>query len=119
MTTITTNEYTKVVKDWITKAGLRAVILLVRGSHHCGYVQVPEHLGKPDYDDLMDIDVHGGLTYSDNLSQMDNLYVVGYDCAHYMDKTLYNPEGVWRDVDYCTNECESVAQQLVNVKLLN
>ena len=42
MTTITTNAYTKVIKDWTTKSGLRAVILLVRGSHHCGYVEVPE-----------------------------------------------------------------------------
>ncbi len=31
-----------VVKDWITDAGLRAVILFVRDSHHCGYVAVPE-----------------------------------------------------------------------------
>ena len=68
MTTITTNAYTKVIKDWTTASGLRAVILLVRGSHHCGYV------------------------YS---------------------------EGIWRDVDYCTNECESLANQLVNIKLLN
>lgn len=31
-----------VVKDWTTKAGLRAVVLFVNGSHHCGYVAVPK-----------------------------------------------------------------------------
>lgn len=62
MTTITTTQYTKVIKDWVTESGLRAVILLVRGSHHCGYVEVPEHLGKPDYDEssMMGLNVHGG-----------------------------------------------------------
>lgn len=40
-------------KDWITKAGLRAVCLMVRGSHRCGYVGLPP--GHPlygvEYDD--------------------------------------------------------------------
>lgn len=31
-----------VVKDWTTKAGLRAVILFIKGSHHCGYVALPK-----------------------------------------------------------------------------
>ena len=62
MTTLTTTQYTKVIKDWVTESGLRAVILLVRGSHHCGYVEVPEHLGKPDYDEssMMGLNGHGG-----------------------------------------------------------
>ena len=29
-------------KDWITEAGLRAVVLLVRNSHRCGYVAIPK-----------------------------------------------------------------------------
>ena len=29
-------------KDWITKAGLRAVALFVRNNHRCGYVEVPK-----------------------------------------------------------------------------
>lgn len=135
MTIITTNQYTKVIKDWVTASGLRAVILLVRGSHHCGYVEVPEHLGKPDYDEspIMEINVHGGVTYAGDLDEMDGKYVVGYDCAHYgdlmkcpeelkgtsMEHSFMYSEGIWRDVDYCINECESLANQLVNIKLLN
>lgn len=132
MTIITTTQYTKVIKDWVTASGLRAVILLVRGSHHCGYVEVPEHLGKPDYDEspIMELNVHGGVTFADHLDEMDGKYVVGYDCAHYgdlmkcpeelkgtsMEHSFMYSEGIWRDVDYCTNECESLANQLVNIK---
>lgn len=32
-------------RDWITESGLRAVCLLVDGSHRCGYVEVP--VGHP------------------------------------------------------------------------
>lgn len=32
----------EVERDWTTEAGLRAVVLMVRGSHRCGYVEVPE-----------------------------------------------------------------------------
>lgn len=42
-------------RDWLTMAGLRAVILFVNNSHHCGYVAVPKgHIlyGK-DYDDVI------------------------------------------------------------------
>lgn len=30
-------------KDWITEAGLRAVVLFVNNSHRCGYVQLPHN----------------------------------------------------------------------------
>lgn len=34
----------KKIKDWTTKAGLRAVVILANdGSHHCGYVEVNKH----------------------------------------------------------------------------
>ena len=130
MTIITTNAYTKVIKDWTTKAGLRAVILLVRGSHHCGYVELPERLGKPDYDEspIMELSVHGGVTYAGHLDEMD---VVGYDCAHYgdymkcpeelkgtdMEKLWSFDDGIWRDEEFCTNECESLAKQISEIKL--
>lgn len=132
MTTITTNAYTKVIKDWTTKSGLRAVILLVRGSHHCGYVELPERLGKPNYDEspIMELNVHGGVTYAGNLPEMDGKYVVGYDCAHYgdymkcpeelkgtdMEKLWAFDNGIWRDEEFCTNECESLAKQISEIK---
>ncbi len=42
-----------IVKDWTTKSGLRAVILLNGGRNHCGYVEVKEDnaLFEKDYSD--------------------------------------------------------------------
>lgn len=35
----------KIVKDWATESGLRAVVIMTSMGHHCGYVAVP--LGNP------------------------------------------------------------------------
>ena len=125
----------KVVKSWVTKAGLDACILLVNdGSHHCGYVALPADLADKDFigygsGECVDISVHGGVTYQDVLPQLENKIVIGFDCAHYGDlmkcpekykgtgienMSMYS-EGVWRDEEYCVNECESMAQQLINL----
>lgn len=126
--------YHKIVKSWKTKAGLDACILLVNdGSHHCGYVEVPEAIGHLDFytwrESTVDISVHGGVTYQDVLPQLENKIVIGFDCAHYGDlmkcpekykgtgienMSMYS-EGVWRDEEYCVNECESMAEQLINL----
>lgn len=111
----------KIVKSWTTKAGLPAVILLVNdGSHHCGYVALPAVLTDRDFTgynggDYHTLDVHGGVTYQEALEQLDNKIVVGFDCAHAGDTTKYsnNSWGVWRDEHYCTEECESMAKQLM------
>jgi hypothetical protein len=124
---------TKVVKDWITSAGLRAVIVLSHdGSHHCGYVAVPA--GHPDFGkdyDEVDAIVHGGLTYGAFASKYpvdttpESIYWLGYDCAHSGDELRGRmgellssigefplSKGVWRDEAFCTAECESLAEQL-------
>lgn len=121
----------KIVKSWTTEAGLPAVILLVNdGSHHCGYVALPADLAGKDftkYDPEEYISVHGGVTYQDTLPQLEDKIAIGFDCAHYGDlmkcpeKYKGTPleglhmytEGVWRDEQYCTNECESMAKQLM------
>ena len=122
-----------IVKDWITKAGLRAVIIRVEGDKwHCGYVGVNKDnplYGKP-YSELYnldyDISVHGGLTYS--ASQLYSLYKsenspkdlwwFGFDCAHFGDANSPDKEtceAIWRDESYVTRECEELAQQIVNL----
>ena len=62
----------------------------------CGYVGVgPDHpLHGVQYDDV-DVDVHGGLTYSDACqgeichvpwpNREHDIWWLGFDCAHYMD----------------------------------
>lgn len=121
----------KIVKSWTTEAGLPAVILLVNdGSHHCGYVALPADLADKDFINFgseVCISVHGGVTYQDALPQLGDKIAIGFDCAHYGDlmkcpeKYKGTPlegmhmytEGVWRDEQYCTDECESMAKQLM------
>lgn len=77
-----------------------------------------------DDDNLLDvalaIDVHGGLTYSDDhcpRNDPDGLWWFGFDCSHSGD---YSPNfsslgltyGVYRDFDYVVGECKSLAEQL-------
>jgi len=125
--------------NWVTGAGLRAAVVIHPSGHRCGYVGVPD--GNPnhgkDYDDI-DAEVHGGLTFAggskDYPVENDGLWWLGYDCAHLYDardpalmsgeyKELYDKgmlrefdEGsIIRSLEYCINECESLAKQLLEV----
>ena len=108
------------------------------GGHLCGYVQLPEshpYIGKEGFD--LDIDCHGGITYSDH-------GFIGFDCVHsgdylpsteHLKKTnfemiasriafpvpkgfekfaLFNP--VYRNMDYCIKECKSIVRQLIKME---
>lgn len=126
----------EIEKDWITEAGLRAVVIIVLRdgldgtkwrSHRCGYVGVTKEspvFGKT-YDDVY-ADVHGGLTFASGENPYkypveSELHWFGFDCAHYGDATIdvdpiwqYMPENgaVVRTLDFCITECESLAWQL-------
>ncbi len=98
----------------------------------CGYVGVPKghrYYGVR-YDDV-DVDVHGGLTFADKCSpgaeeghdichlpspgESDDVWWLGFDCAHYMDYCPRLPvaEGHYRDVYYVKQECQKLAAQLI------
>jgi len=115
--------------DWITSAGLRAIVIFGRLGFHCGYVGVPsshplfgvkysepsQRYGKAPEDMF---DVHGGLTYSggeDDFPVESDLWWFGYDCGHLGDVSDICSEGVFRDLDYCKAECESLAKQISEV----
>lgn len=132
-----------VEKDWTTAAGLRAVVIMGTIGFRCGYVGVPQ--GHPlhgvGYDDVRQadgdwLDVHGGLTFADGYGTYpveSNLWFFGYDCGHAGDG--HSPEylaqqrirypgqpfmwedgdDVFRSLDYCEQECESLARQLAKV----
>jgi hypothetical protein len=112
-----------VEKTWTTQAGYEAEVVAMPMGHRCGYVTVPA--GHPcenkEYQDL-DIEVHGGLTYSDGAK-------FGFDCAHYHDKKDVNlmseeyrevykkypppfDDGEIRTLEYCIEQCERLAAQL-------
>lgn len=107
----------------------------------------PAH-GK-DYNDVA-VDVHGGLTFGNGCDESaeeghgichipepgrpDNVWWLGFDCAHYMDvcpaynvlrehylaATMLSPSSPWgspvyRDVQYVTDQCASLARQLADL----
>lgn len=109
----------RIVKDWETKSGLRAVIMHMNNSHLCGYVELPNTLSSKNFtgyngdeEEVCYVNVHGGVTWQDSLEEMGGLNTVGFDCAHAGDKTWFNPNGVPRTEEFCINECEQLAEQL-------
>ena len=116
-------EKVKIEKQWTTAAGYEAEVLAMPMGHRCGYVTVPE--GHPcadkDYNELR-VDVHGGLTYGHNRK-------FGFDCAHwddakdpalmseeyrkiYSEWPMFDEFGTIRTLEFCVDECESLASQL-------
>ena len=110
-----------VERDW-EHAGLRCVVLdnVGMGGYRCGYVAVkPGHpfYGESYFADTSAgvpeevIDVHGGVTFSDEKLYTEGLHSeeewwFGYDCSHYGDSPSV------QDLAYCVNECEYMASQL-------
>lgn len=95
-----------------------------------GYVGVPEGhcCYEKGYDDL-DITCHGGLTYGGYLlgTTLNEggypFYYFGFDCAHAGDFMPYMKMGlfkdyptVYRDMEYVTKECKSIARQLYEME---
>lgn len=109
-------------------------------GHWCGYVAVPP--GHPwhgrGYSGVFDpesceyvvqplpVDVHGGLTYADKCNgpichvpqpgEPDDVWWLGFDCAHHRDLTpghmaFAGPADVYRTADYVRAEVESLARQ--------
>jgi hypothetical protein len=142
----------KVLEDFTTRDGLRAIVLDCRGSHLCGYVAIPEGhplcgLGYSDpipgicKDDLegMEIgkrgpiplilgamregegvtpelffDVHGSVTYMETgmkypIKTDTPTMWIGFDCAHWQDTRETCTH------EYVKSECESLAEQIVNL----
>ena len=119
----------KTEKEWTTEAGLKAQVIASPMGHRCGYVGVPE--GHPmygkHYDDV-NVDVHGGLTFSND---EDGLWLFGYDCSHWGDAKDFelmsdemkrtftrwpDTKGTIRTLEFCVAECESLAKQLEEMK---
>ena len=70
--------------------------ILNLGTHPTAYVEIPKNhkYYLKDYDEI-DIDVHGGLTYSENYlfisknEKITNCWFIGWDYAHLGDYTGY------------------------------
>lgn len=73
-----------------------------------GYVGIPHShpLNGVDYDEI-DLDIHGGLTFS---QEIEGLWVLGFDTAHFGD----NKDNC--DLEYCRNEVIRLAEQLYELR---
>lgn len=109
-------------KKWLDKNGYRCVILRQALGHLCGYVGVEKghSAWEKDYD-LVDVGVHGGLTYS-GFSAIEkdakDLWYVGFDCAHLGDYVPGMPphgapaDESYRDMQFVENEIRHLSEQL-------
>jgi hypothetical protein len=117
-----------VLRDWMTEAGLRAIVLVGPASIN-GYVEVPTghpwhgksyseclcgHEGCWEHSPEAIIDVHGGITFSGRLTGVAAVsgHLFGFDTAHCDDDPKYG--GTYKDEDYVAAECERLAAQLAN-----
>lgn len=98
------------------------------GAYPCAYVDVSNtSLASTDYDEI-NIDCHGGLTYSEDYlsaadtEKSDGKWYIGWDYAHYGDYTFhpfhpYIGGGEW-DKRWTTEEivaeCKNVINQIVD-----
>lgn len=139
-----TNEPDRV--EWTTRAGLPAIALRQpRSGHWCGYVGVaPGHrwhgVDLQSYPEGVEVpDAHGGITYNEHCvgavchvpqpGEPDDLWWIGFDCAHAGDRTpgsgtniariFLDDEadarfgGVYRTIDFVQKQCERLAKQAV------
>lgn len=111
------------------------------GGSLCGYVIIPigHELYSKDYQDI-NIDVHGGLTFGE---YNEKEHWIGFDCAHLGDLipsmelfkiknnrylkylwpipeelneySIFNP--TYRNIEFCIQECKSMADQIKHKKL--
>jgi hypothetical protein len=92
----------KIEREW-KHAGLSCAVVLAReGGHRCGYVRVPpgHALHGKEYE-TPDVDVHGGLTFSDieECKEHDDGqgWWFGFDCTHLRD-AYFDPNARLEDM---------------------
>ena len=113
-------------KEWVAHGLACEIMRAPKLRHLCGYVGLPRtHPNFGDgYDDI-DVDVHGGLTYAEEgtaVTHSAGLWWVGFDCAHFGDLVPssvdggYSDDGVYRDMEYVTEETERLALQLAKAR---
>jgi len=100
-------------------------VIVTYGSHPCAYVKMLENSKnyEKNYDDI-DINVHGGLTFGDDLTRVRKDltgWYIGWDYAHLGDFTFYNHSlGISPEKKYTINEieidCKDVINQLIHLE---
>ena len=105
--------YTIVVKKF-REDGFYPFLIDTSVNHiwYCGYAVIPEDhpFYGVDHDDVEDdIWVHGGLTFSGEIEDIDG-YLLGFDCNHYGDSPVVQNE------TYTLSECKRLVDQLIEIE---
>ena len=117
----------KILKDFTTKSGHRAIILEMhwKSVKHNNDILIPPTTYNNGYiivetDNPYDYVVHGGITFYGELDFADNRKAIGFDCHHSCDKTKEEeengtgyPDAYYKDVNFVTKELEELGQQLL------
>lgn len=92
------------IESHINKLGLN-----LNGGWGNGYVGLPHWhpLFNIHYDEIEDIYVHGGLTYSDYYDDTKNLWVIGFDTNHY-NSLSYTYDRVLEETFYLQYQCLNI-----------
>lgn len=99
--------------------------VLSLGTHPCAYVDVTETKLNGCHYDNIEIDCHGGLTYSNSgLATVEKEgWFIGWDYAHYADYAGYEAKfpyelrsnGKKWTTEEMVNECKVVIDQILNI----
>lgn len=91
--------------------------ILNLGTHPTAYIEIPKnHKYYLKHYDEIDIDVHGGLTYSDNYlivegEKITNCWFIGWDYAHFGDFIGYELN---YPTEFRTNEKKWTTKEIQN-----
>lgn len=85
------------IEEKFAHNGLECIVVGYKAmGHRCGYVGIPKTHGlyglSMGADNLIDLDVHGGITYAENVILGENtpdIWWLGFDCSHYNDAPDY------------------------------
>lgn len=88
---------------------------------YCGYVKIPENnnLYGLEYSCNMPyhgcenetiefyFDVHGGITFAEKISELNNDWFLGFDCRHFGDNPMI------QNASYTERECKNLIDQII------
>lgn len=98
-------------------------------GHLCGYVDIPENsrFYGVKFLELPDINVHGGITFSDfvNTKGKGHVWRIGFDCAHAWDICPYDSTNAiefmgmykqYRNIHFVKTEILAMVDQIIELE---